>query len=79
MKEAIITITIGTIIGGTIGAILYKILCSDCTPYIITFQKGIEKMQLAIDVFTDMMTSKEIYIIIGVCIIMWIALEWMDR
>ena len=36
-------------------------------------------MQLAIDVFTDMMTSKEIYIIIGVCIIMWIALEWMDR
>ena len=79
MKEAIITITIGTIIGGTIGAILYKILCSDCTPYIITFQKGIEKMQLAIDVFTDMMTSKEIYIIIGACIIMWIALEWMDR
>ena len=79
MKEAIITITIGTIIGGTIGAILYKILCSDCTPYIITFQKGIEKMQLAIDVFTDMMTSKEIYIIIGACIIMWIALERMDR
>ena len=37
MKEAIITITIGTIIGGTIGTILYKILCSDCTPYIITF------------------------------------------
>jgi len=36
-------------------------------------------MQLAIDVFTDMMTSKEIYIIIGVCIIMWIALERMDR
>ena len=44
MKEAIITITIGTIIGGTIGTILYKILCSDCTPYIITFQKGIESM-----------------------------------
>ena len=44
MKEAIITITIGTVIGGTIGAILYKILCSDCTPYIITFQKGIESM-----------------------------------
>ena len=36
-------------------------------------------MQLAIDVFTDMMTSKEIYIIIGGCIIMWIALERMDR
>ena len=36
-------------------------------------------MQLAIDVFTDMMTSKEIYIIIGACIIMWIALEKMDR
>ena len=36
-------------------------------------------MQLAIDVFIDMMTSKEIYIIIGACIIMWIALEWMDR
>ena len=46
MKEAIITITIGTIIGGTIGAILYKILCSDCTPYIITFQKGIESMNI---------------------------------
>ena len=36
-------------------------------------------MQLAIDVFIDMMTSKEIYIVIGVCIIMWIALERMDR
>ena len=36
-------------------------------------------MQLAIDVFTDMMKSKEIYIIIGACIIMWIALERMDR
>ena len=36
-------------------------------------------MQLAIDVFTDMMTNKEIYIIIGACIIMWIALEWMDK
>ena len=35
-------------------------------------------MQLAIDVFTDMMTSKEIYIIIGACIIMWIILEWND-
>ena len=36
-------------------------------------------MQLAIDVFIDMFKSKEIYIIIGVCIIMWIALERMDR
>ena len=36
-------------------------------------------MQLAIDVFTDMMTSKEIYIIIGAAVIMWIALESMDR
>ena len=36
-------------------------------------------MQLAIDVFTDMMTNKEIYIIIGGCIILWIALERMDR
>ena len=36
-------------------------------------------MQLAIDVFIDMMKSKEIYIILGVCIIMWIALERMDR
>ena len=36
-------------------------------------------MQLAIDVFIDMMKSKEIYIIIGGCIIVWIALERMDR
>lgn len=36
-------------------------------------------MQLTIDVFTDMMTSKEIYIIIGGAVIMWIVLEWMDR
>ena len=36
-------------------------------------------MQLAIDVFTNMMTSKEIYIIIGGAIFMWIALERMDR
>ena len=36
-------------------------------------------MQLAIDIFTDMMTSKEIYIIIGGAVIMWIALEMMDR
>ena len=36
-------------------------------------------MQLAIEVFIDMMKSKEIYIIIGACIIMWIALERMDR
>ena len=36
-------------------------------------------MQLAIDVFVDMFKSKEIYIIIGGCIIMWIALEYMDR
>ena len=36
-------------------------------------------MQLAIDIFTDMMTSKEIYIIIGGAVIMWIALERMDR
>ena len=33
-------------------------------------------MQLAIDVFTDMMTSKEIYIIIGSAIVLWIILEW---
>ena len=36
-------------------------------------------MQLTIDIFTDMMTSKEIYIIIGGAVIMWIALERMDR
>ena len=36
-------------------------------------------MQLAIDVFTDMMTSKEIYIIIGSAIVLWIILERMDR
>ena len=36
-------------------------------------------MQLAIDVVTDMMTSKEIYIIIGAAVIMWIALERMDK
>ena len=36
-------------------------------------------MQLAIDVFTDMMTSKEIYIIIGAAIIWWILMERMDR
>jgi len=32
-------------------------------------------MQLAIDVFIDMITSKEIYIIIGACIILWVILE----
>ena len=36
-------------------------------------------MQLTIDVFIDMFKSKEIYIIIGACIIMWIALERMDK
>ena len=36
-------------------------------------------MQLAIDVFIDMFKSKEIYIIIGSIIIMWIVLEYMDR
>ena len=36
-------------------------------------------MQLAIDVFIDIFKSKEIYIIIGGAIIMWIALERMDR
>ena len=36
-------------------------------------------MQLAIDVFINMITSKEIYIIIGAAVIMWIALEWMDK
>ena len=36
-------------------------------------------MQLAIDVFTDMITSKEIYIIIGAAVIMWIALERMNK
>ena len=36
-------------------------------------------MQLATEVFIDMMKSKEIYIIIGACIIMYIALERMDR
>ena len=35
-------------------------------------------MQLAIDVFIDMMTSKEIYIIIGGAIIMWLYLEWKE-
>ena len=35
-------------------------------------------MQLAIDVFIDMFKSKEIYIIIGGAIIMWIFLEWND-
>ena len=36
-------------------------------------------MELAIEVFIDMMKSKEIYIIIGAAVIMWIALEWMDK
>ena len=36
-------------------------------------------MELASEVFIDMITSKEIYIIIGAAVIMWIALEWMDR
>ena len=36
-------------------------------------------MQLTIDVFIDMFKSKEIYIIIGGAIIMWIFLERMDR
>ena len=36
-------------------------------------------MELATEVFIDMMTSKEIYILIGATIIMWIALERMDR
>ena len=36
-------------------------------------------MELATEVFIDMMKSKEIYIIIGACIIMYIALERMDR
>ena len=35
-------------------------------------------MQLTIDVFIDMFKSKEIYIIIGGDIIMWILLERMD-
>ena len=35
-------------------------------------------MQLTIDVFIDMFKSKEIYIIIGGAIIMWILLEKMD-
>ena len=64
MKEAIITITIGTIIGGTIGTILYKILCSDCTPYIITFQKGIESMQiedLMNPTFKEYMGDKKVF------------------
>ena len=43
------------------------------------FNERIESMQLAIDVFIDMFKSKEIYIIIGGAIIMWIALEKMDR
>ena len=36
-------------------------------------------MELATEVFIDMIKSKEIYIIIGGAIIMWIALERMDR
>ena len=36
-------------------------------------------MQLAIDVFIDMVTSKEVYIIIGVAIIMWLCLEWSEN
>ena len=35
-------------------------------------------MQLAIDVFIDMFKSKEIYIIIGSAIVLWIILEWND-
>ena len=33
-------------------------------------------MQLAIDVFIDMFKSKEIYVIIGSAIVVWIILEW---
>ena len=36
-------------------------------------------MQLAIDVFIDMFKSKEIYVIMGTAIIMWIFLERMDK
>ena len=36
-------------------------------------------MQLATEVFIDMMKSKEIYIILGGAIMLWIVLERMDR
>ena len=36
-------------------------------------------MQLAIDVFIDIFKSKEIYIIIGSAIVLWIILERMDK
>ena len=36
-------------------------------------------MELATEVFIDMMKSKEIYIILGGAIMLWIVLERMDR
>ena len=36
-------------------------------------------MQLAIDVFIEMMKSKEVYILIIGIIVMWIVMERMDR
>ena len=36
-------------------------------------------MELATEVFINMIKSKEIYIIIGAAVIMWIVLERMDR
>ena len=36
-------------------------------------------MQLAIDVFIEMIKSKEIYILITGIIVMWIVMERMDR
>ena len=36
-------------------------------------------MQLAIDIFIEMLKSKEFYILITATIIMWIVMEKMDR
>ena len=36
-------------------------------------------MQLAIDIFIEMIKSKEIYILIIGIIVMWIVMERMDR
>ena len=36
-------------------------------------------MELATEVFIDMMKSKEIYIILGGAIMLWIVLERMDK
>ena len=36
-------------------------------------------MQLAIDIFIEMLKSKEFYILIIVVIVMWIVMERMDK